>query len=278
MVLERVISAEWMERRPLYALILGLVYTLIGYFTAVIFFGEHTSIAMLFLTTLLLVPSLIIIISLEEKKESKEGLKHFFHNHKKIFEIFLFVFIGIFIGYLVIGTFSTSFDTVFSYQTTYLLEKGSIGTEVMEGIGTYGHDVPKFQHFSGILTANLITAIIFFLLSFFYGAGGIFLILLNASIFASFIIYLTRFFKTSILSLIGAFSIHMIPEICGFLLAAIAGGVISKAIITEKLGGPRFKNVMRDAMVLLVIAFVVIAVAAFLESYVSAPLFASILG
>lgn len=275
MVLEKALKTEWMERRPYYAFILGLVYTLIGYFTSVIFFGKHTSIAMLFLTTLLLVPSLIAIISNEEKKESKKGLKHFFHNHKEIFEIFLFVFLGIFIGYLIIGTFSTSFDTVFSYQTTYLQERGSIGAEFIENIGTY--DIPKFQHFSGLLTANLITTVIFFLLSFFYGAGGMFLILLNASIFASFIVYLTRFFKAHILSLIGAFSIHMIPEVAGFLLAAIAGGVISKALITEKFGSEGFKNVFRDAFVLLIIAFILVGIAAFLEAYVSAPLFASIL-
>ncbi len=277
MVLEKVLKASWIERRPHYAFILGLIYTLIGYGTAVLFFGKHVSIAMLFLTTLLVVPSLVVIISMEEKIERKEGLKHFFRNHREIFETFIFLFLGIFAGYLIIGSFAGSFDTVFNYQVTYLTEQGSVSKEVLENVGAYNQNLPQSQHFIGILASNVTTTLLFFLLSFFYGIGGIFLVLLNASIFASFIIYLTRFFKAHIVSLIGVFSIHMIPEVSGFLLAAIAGGVISKALITEKFGSSKFQNVLKDAVILLFIAFIIIGIAAFLEAYVSAPLFASIL-
>ncbi len=276
MVLERIINVDLIEHRPYIAFILGLVYTVIGYFTATIFFGKHTSIAMLFLTTLLLVPSLAAIISVEEKKESKEGIKHFFHNHKEVFEVFLFAFIGIFVGYLLMGCYFGSFDTVFNYQVTYLEDQGSITGDLIE-TGTYTQLIPQGQQFGGILTANLMTTIIFFILSLFYGVGGIFLIILNASIFAGFIIYVMRFAKTHIGSLLGAFSIHMIPEVSGFLLAAIAGGVVSKAVMTEKFGSKGFRNVMQDAVALLGIAFVIIIFAALLEVYVSGPMFIGIL-
>jgi uncharacterized membrane protein SpoIIM required for sporulation len=67
--------------------------------------------------------------------------------------------------------------------------------------------------------------------------------------------------------------IHLIPEISGFLLAAIAGGVVSKAILHEKKGSKGFKNVFKDATVLILIAVGLVLLAAVLEVFVTARLF-----
>jgi ribose/xylose/arabinose/galactoside ABC-type transport system permease subunit len=68
----------------------------------------------------------------------------------------------------------------------------------------------------------------------------------------------------------------MIPEVSGFLLAAIAGGVVSRAFASEKFMSKGFKNVLKDASVLLIIAIAFILVAAFLETFVSARIVYSI--
>src|SRR3989344_3778492 len=100
MVLEQIINTTWLQRRPLYAVGLGLVYTLIASVTGYLFFRGQFSISLLFLISLLLVPSLMNLLSLEEERERSEGLKRFFHNHKDVFEIYLFLSIGVFLGYM----------------------------------------------------------------------------------------------------------------------------------------------------------------------------------
>ena len=103
MVLEQFFKASWLEKKPAISLLLGFVFVFIGLITALLFFKNDISIAVLFLVTLLLVPSLMKLIDLEEKMDRKFGVKHFFRNHKVIMKIYLFLFLGIFAGYLVIG-------------------------------------------------------------------------------------------------------------------------------------------------------------------------------
>ena len=69
------------------------------------------------------------------------------------------------------------------------------------------------------------------------------------------------------------FLIHLLPEISGFLLAAIAGGVVSKALIREKRGTKAFKNVFKDATMLVLIAIGLVLLGAVLEVFVTVRLF-----
>ncbi|MBD3310186.1 hypothetical protein GF351_03125 [Candidatus Woesearchaeota archaeon] len=283
MVLEQLLKERWVEKRPLFALIVGFVYTFVGAGTAFIFFGRNISVAMLFLASLLIVPNLNMLFDVEEKRERKEGLKHFFRNHRDVFEACLFLFLGIFIGYLALGIGANAsgmdFSEIFSYQLNFLENQQGLSGEVIGDFleSPFRADAGQFL---AISTKNLETALIFFMLSFFYGAGAIFLIILNASIFSTFLIYIVDTLAKSmsqVPSLLGIFSIHLVPEVSGFLLAAIAGAMVSKALIKEKLGCNCFRNVFKDATVLLAVSFLVIMVAAFLEVYVSASLFHSFL-
>ena len=283
MVLEYILKEDLAERRPLFAMIAGFIFTFIGAGTAFIFFGKNVSIAMLFLATLLIVPLLIKLFDVEEERERKEGLKHFFHNHGDVFEACLFLFVGVFIGYLVLGmmvnVLGVDFNSAFDYQLDVLESQQGLSKDVIENFMNMDFN-PGFGQFLGIATANLGTALIFFILSFFYGAGAIFLIVLNASIFSTFISYIANNLAKSfiqMLPLLGAFFVYSIPEVSGFLLAAIAGAVVSKAVIQEKLGSDHFRNVFKDATILLVISFIIIIIAALLEVYVGARLFYSFL-
>ena len=130
---------------------------------------------------------------------------------------------------------------------------------------------PSLSNVSGLISQNLIVIIIAFILSVFYGAGALFLIVLNASIFAGFIFYVIREIGNAF-SVLSLFLIHLVPELSGFLLAAIAGGVVSRAIMKERFGSDEFRNIMRDALVLLLIAVGLIIISAFLEVFVSASL------
>ena len=272
MVLEQLLESRWIERRHIYSILLGFLYTLIGYGTSLIFFGKNVSIAILFITTLLLVPALVKLIGVEERRESSDGMKHFFYDHKEVIEIYLFLFIGVLIGYLFIGLiFSGSFSNIFSYQLDFLKHQEGLSEQLVTNFKGQPYS-PTLSNFAGLLETNLGTTLIFFILSIFYGAGAVFLVMLNASIFSAFIIFVIQQFSRTFshgLAILGTFLIHIIPEVAGFLLAAIAGGVISKALITEKFGSDGFRNVMKDSLVLLLIAFGVIIFSALLEVFVT---------
>lgn len=275
MVLET-IKIDWIERRPYISFFFGFLYVFAGYFIAGFFF-DNVSIAMLFLATLLIVPSLIKLIELEEKRESKYGLRHFFKEHKDILEAYIFLFIGVFAGYVILGYVvnADNFASIFQFQLNFLKNQQGLSKEVIDAFFSSPLQ-PSLENVAGVLQSNIMVMLICFVLSIFYGAGAIFLITLNASIFASFVVFVSHYLAqkiSEIFLIVGLFMIHMVPEISGFLLAAIAGGVLSKAIMKEKWTSHEFRNVIKDAVMLLVISCVLILVAAFLEVYLTTYLF-----
>lgn len=276
MVLEA-INAMWVERRPHLALIIGFAYTIIGIGIARLFFSSNPSIAMLFLATLLIVPMLAKLISIEEHRETTFGFRRFFKNHKAIVKIYLFLFIGIFAAFTVAGMLTEDINTTFSYQMEFLKNREGLSSELIDSFLESPFE-PGFGKVLGILENNLLVIVICFLLSVFYGAGGIFLTILNASVFSSFLVFVMQKLATTAVDkviIIAFFSIHVLPEIAGFLLAAIAGGVLSKAITTERWGTKEFRNVLHDSLALLCIAAVLVITASFLEVYVTTNLFHS---
>ena len=255
MVFEEIL--EKIGKRKVYSLFLGVLYVLISYGTAKLFFPSNLSLAMIFLVTLLLVPSTAKLIGIEESIERKYGTSKFFKKHYILMEIFLFLFLGIFIGYLITGNYVP--DSA-EYQINFLKN---------QGINLLNADIESAPQFINIFLNNLSVIVIAFVLSLFYGVGALFLIVLNASIFASFVLNLLTTIAQQ--KAFGAFLtlIHFIPEVFGFLLAAIAGGVISKAIMKEKAGTEGFRNVLKDGTILLLISLAIILVAALIESFVT---------
>ncbi len=276
MVLES-INVKWLKRRPLLAFFIGAIYTLIGFIVAQYFFHDSLSLPMLFLTTLLITPSTIKLLSIEEKRERKEGLHHFFRNHRDVFEICVFLFLGIFFGYLLLSFLLSPVNAqmMLSYQLNFLEHQEGLSNQLLT---TFFEEPPQptTEQFLNLLGIDIKVALVFFVLSFFYGAGAIFLIILNASIFATFTGYLITHLSTGtthVFLILGIFFIHVLPEISGFLLAAIAGGVVSKALIQEKFLSQKFKNVVKDAALLLALSCVLIFLAVYLETFVTTTLF-----
>ena len=54
---------------------------------------------------------------------------------------------------------------------------------------------------------------------------------------------------------------------------AISGGIVSKAVILEKLFSDRFTKVIQDALVIFFVAIVLLVVAAYVETNITQNLF-----
>lgn len=68
MVLETIINPITAERKPWEMFFIGLVYSSIAILLSFWIFHEHTSLVMVFLTTMACVPLVYNVIKLEEKK------------------------------------------------------------------------------------------------------------------------------------------------------------------------------------------------------------------
>lgn len=276
-MLEQILDTKQVLKRPFVAFILGFIYLIIAYFTAKLFFGDYISIAMLFIATLLIVPSFVYLIDDEEKKESEEGTRHFIKEHKEIFEIYGFTFLGMFFGYLIIGLLFDA-ELIFQYQNVFISANGMLDADLIKNFVAGSSVLDNIGNFISIFSANIQTILVFFVLSIFYGVGSVFLVNLNASIFASFIQgFIQQTSASNPILIMSIMLIHFVPEIFGFLLAAISGGVISKAIIVEEFGSPAFKNVLRDGFLILLIAIGIILLSSVLEVFVTGNLLRAIL-
>ena len=110
------------------------------------------------------------------------------------------------------------------------------------------------------------------LLSLAFGAGAIFILVWNASVIGS---AMGIFAKGQLFSLPASFfryMIHGIPEIAGYFLGALAGGILSVAVIRKDLQGERKWRILEDVILLVIAAVVILILAAIMEVFLT-PIF-----
>lgn len=127
--------------------------------------------------------------------------------------------------------------------------------------------------FLSILKNNVLVLLACLLLSFIYGAGSILFLAWNASAWGIAIGYSAQSALTQN-PFIGFFQTllpilpHMLTEAASYFSAAIVGGVVSKAVIREKLFSKKFYHIVTDALIFLVLGFILVVLAAYLEAYI----------
>jgi len=256
MVFEQFLEAKTINKHFTYVMLLGFFYVILSNILSKLFFKlEDNSLTNIFLVTIFLIPSIYMILKKEEKNDSKKGTKHFFTNHKYLIKTYFGLFIGLFIGFLFLNYY---YPHTMNYQLNILKSRGDI-TSSLDLIKSNFN----LQDTFGYISANTTVILIAFILSLFYGAGAIFLLILNASIFSTYIIYLFNDLNTFKVFIA---MIHMIPEIFGFFIAIISGGIISIALMSEKFHSDRFNNILKDSIILLIISLSIIILSAIIET------------
>jgi hypothetical protein len=264
MVLEQLFKTRFIERKPIYAFWMGIFYSLIGFLSAYLIFGANVGLMAVAFTSILLIPTLNKLLQEEENaeiRESKFSLRLLFKNHKDVFEVYLFVFMGILLTHTILSVwFAPRLTSLFSPQ---LAVAGITGMGMGSGA------------FVSILLNNLLVLVVCFILSLVYGAGAVIFLTWNASVWGSIIGYYVLQVSQTGMTPSNAFLVillpllpHMITETLGYLSASIVGGVVSKAVTREKLMSKRFMHVLTDALLFLGLGFLLIIIAAALESFI----------
>lgn len=136
---------------------------------------------------------------------------------------------------------------------------------------------------------NLRVLIICILFSFILGAGAIFILAWNASVIATALGTFIRnnlsevaaftgmskiaaYFSIAITGIV-RYALHGIPEITSYFIAALAGGIISVAVIRHDFGTKKLERIVIDVADLIAISVVLLFIAALIEVYVSHAIF-----
>ena len=270
MVLEHIFPEDWLEKKGRYAFILGAVYSIIGILVASVLFPGDPALVGVAITSLLLLPELYKIFSIEERRESMEqrvSIRTLWRDDINIVRIYIFLFLGILLVYSV-GTIimpEMQANTLFREQL-----------EIRFGQGFTGQAIITSGLFYDLLSNNFMVLIACFILALLTGDGAIFLITWNASVWGT-IFGLTAksaaaFSGQNPLLFFGFIMLivfpHMIIEGIAYFLAAISGSLTSKDVILEEFASRRFFEVFGFNMYLLLFALIFLVLGAVVETFV----------
>lgn len=270
MVLEHIFPEDWLERKGRYAFVLGIVYSLVGVLISSILFPGDPALVAVAITSLLLLPELYKIFSIEERQESMEqhvNMRSLWRDDIDIIKIYIFLFLGILIVYS-IGTILLP-----SFTTNNLFREQ---LEIRLGQGFAGNAFAAGGLFMDLLSNNFLVLIACFIMALLTGDGAIFLITWNASVWGTIFGFTAKnaaaFSGQNPFAVFGLIMLivfpHMMIEAISYFLAAISGSIISKDVLLEKFASHRFFEVFGFNLYLLLFALLFLVVGAGVETWV----------
>ena len=240
--------------------------------SSILFPGDPALVAVAF-TSLLLLPELYKIFSIEERMERMEqrvGLKALWRDDIGVVRIYVFLFLGILLVYSV-GTMlmpEMQANSLFREQLEIRFGQGFAG-QAMGGIFSS-------SLFWDLLSNNFLVLLACFIMALLTGDGAIFLIVWNASVWGTIFGITAKgagifagkhpfiFFGLIMMVVFP----HMMIEALSYFLAAISGSVISKDVILERFASERFFEVFGFNLYLLLFALIFLVLGALVETFV----------
>lgn len=287
MVLESLIQSKTLLRHPITTLVLAIILSSASLWLAFASFPTSASILALAFVTIGFMPVMFRVLEREEKEESEMHASSltFIERHFHLIKVFAFFFIGLMISY-------SFWYVVLPTEMKTAVFKEQEGT--LKGISQLKAQLTGYAIIQGKSCANdfycwmeivfFNNAIVLFLamiLSFAFAAGSIFLLGWNASIigvvigkdiiniiptYSGFGILAPLFaFFHGFFNAIGLVP-HGVPEILGYLVGAIAGGIISVTITKRHLHKGEFETMLKDTGVLVIIALLLLLIGALIEA------------
>jgi len=283
---EMIINPRKAERRPWEMFFVGAFYaTLSLVLTQWIFSGDpvlskYTGILVVTFTVMLSLPFMYFAIKNEEEKDLQGySFLGLIKEHSKALTYFMFLFFGFIVAfsfwYIAFDDGNQNFRA--QIETYCLINRP---TNFDNCVGDYAlNNVAKTTGYFGaedkiinIFTNNVYVLIFTLLFSLIFGAGAIFILAWNASVISAAI---GIFSESSLLNLpIGLFRymIHGVPEIGSYFTGALAGGIISIAVIKHDVKSEKFWIILQDSLNLVILAVVLLVIAALIEVLIT-PLF-----
>lgn len=290
MVLEYIVSPAEAKRKPWELIVVSFLFVSFGVLTQLLIPSLQGSVIIFALIPL--IPLFFFVLLSEEAEEehfdkmkeevedwkkvlkelkdeqlshlSKFALGHRFKRimnvHKTLIKLFGFVFLGAILAY-------TFWFSILPQQQSYDLFYQQL-QEIRTLRAAITAQVFSAEKLEFLLTHNIQVLALMFLFSLLYGIGALYLLLWNASIIG--VILGEKLLQQGVLGVVTGF-LGLIPhgifEIGSYLIAALAGGILSIAIMRSSNKKPFFKYLAEDVALLAVLAVVLLVVGAVVEAY-----------
>src|SRR3989344_3107273 len=273
MVFEDLIKPTSAKKHPYKIFFFGVIITLISVIMSIWIFKGQASLVMVFLVVIMSMPLMYFTFIEEEHDDVLFDTEvRILKEHGKAIEFLLFLFLGFMVGFILAFVFMPSelAQQVFSSQVSTINQiNGNISGSIV-GLSTL----------SAILFNNIKVMLFSLLFAIFFGAGSLFILAWNASVISvatgTYIrntasqyamavglnkaaIYL-HLFVAGILK----YMIHGIFEIAAYFIAALAGGILSSAIINNDFRDKVFGKITFDISILIFIGLGLLIVGAFI--------------
>ena len=284
-MLEMLIGPRKAERKPWELFFVGAFYASLSILLVNWVFGQdpvlssRSGILVVTFTVMFSLPFMYYIIKLEESKTGK-GLKGFslLREHNKALLALMWLFIGFVVGfsfwYTILPT-TTSFQE--QIETYCVINKPQNFESCVQQFGVKETTSPTAflsnkERLFLIFSNNIYVLIFTLIFSLIFGAGAIFILAWNASVIAAAVSIFTQSNLNALPLALLRFAIHGLPEIAAYFVVALAGGIISIAVIKREVGTDKFWRVLQDSLNLIIVAVILLLASAFLEVFVT-PLF-----
>ncbi len=269
MVLEDLIFPEKAERKPWELFFLGALYASIGMLLSLWIFRSESSMIMVLLTVVAVIPLMYKTFKREEKKDTLiYDERSLLKEHGKALKFLICLFFGFIVAYALWFIFLPDHLT----STLFRVQLNTINQINSKIIGNSIENNVIFQIFFNNLRV-LFFAILF---AFFYGAGAIFILTWNASVIGAAIGDFAKIKLSSLSSYfftipfaIGRYMTHGVFEILAYFVGGLAGGIISVAIINHDINSEKFKVIMRDSLDLIFLSILLLVLAALVEVFIT---------
>lgn len=284
-MIEMLIKPKRAERRPWEMFLVGLFYASISLLLVTFVFGkdsvlkEGSGLLMVIFTVICCLPFMYYLIKLEEGKDVQiNDSGKLIKEHSKAVHALMWLFLGFVIAfsfwYMVLPE-STGQNFNFQIRTFCAINSPSHYDSCLQqhSVTLATGAVTGMGYFLQIFSNNIYVLIFTILFSLALGAGAIFILVWNASVIAAAI---GIFAKGSLTNMAGGllrYMIHGIPEIAAYFVGALAGGIISVAIIRRDLHGEGMWKILQDSLIMIVIAIGILVVAGLMEVYLTPLLF-----
>ncbi|MEK6935665.1 MAG: stage II sporulation protein M [Nanoarchaeota archaeon] len=286
-MLEMLINPAKAEKQPWEMFFIGAFYAIISLFLVKwIFSGDpvlskYSGILVVTFCVMFSIPFIYYTFKLEEERDlAVTGFKRLLVEHRSALFAMMFLFFGFVLAfsfwYVAFPGGNQNFRA--QIETYCMINKPA---NFNDCIAEYGiKDISKTTGFLSAkekivnIFANNIYVLIFTLVfSLIFGAGAIFILAWNASVISSAI---GIFANSKLINLplgIARYAIHGIPEIAAYFIGALAGGIISIAVIKHDVHSEKFWVILQDSLNLVIISVVILFIAALIEVFVTPIVF-----
>lgn len=280
-MIELFIKPKRAERKPWEMFFIGLLYSSISLLLVSFVFSkdsvlsQYGGILVVTFTVLCTLPFMYYIIKLEEGKDveiSEEGT--LIKEHSRAIKALMWLFLGLVVGfsfwYLILpNTTPQNFNAQIEVFCSINSPNNYQNCLNQNGISHITGQVTRPGMLFSIFANNVNVLIFTLVFSLALGAGAIFILAWNASVIGTAV---GMFAKTDLSSIplgLLRYMIHGIPEIAAYFISALAGGIVSVAVIRGDLEGERKWNILQDALVLIVVALIILFLSALVEVFVT---------